>query len=456
MSTTIGTKKPHKPVVLKFLPNAHRITRLVAVKPPPIPTLLPYGPSPFPPDWKLASSLACIARNTATNGTVVEAVEALRLAYQSWANTAEIELVNATGCETSKFKFGLGGSDPSLVYAPIVHSNKVLSAKQIIYRSWASLETWCKQSLNIISKVGDTRALVFPTIPSTPVPLCPLLTEAFHFANGLVEIHTFSDHLLQEFTSFQLQLSEQADVAAHNADLEDNFQFDQFMEEAASPTKGCKGLFRLGRLPTGWIPPIVSCNGRLSAAPEAVLKHEVDTLRKHWKVEDGPAVAIVPNRHHLPPASPEDLRRAAISFSHGTSCSLDGLHPRHPALLCDAALTTLSNIIVAIEALGMPPPQLCYMSFPLVDKPGGGHRAILSQPALVRNWEKLRKPFAQDYVQSHDRPYWGLGKSRCPESIIYTQAARIEAGTVDPAIVAIAVQLDGVKYYEGFDILLLA
>ena len=96
-------KNPHKPVVLKFLPNAHTVTRLVAVKPPSIPTLLPYGPSPAPPDWKLASSLASIARNTAINGTVVEAVEALRLAYQSWANTAEIELVNVAGCETSKF-----------------------------------------------------------------------------------------------------------------------------------------------------------------------------------------------------------------------------------------------------------------------------------------------------------------------------------------------------------------
>ena len=391
------------------------------------------------------------------HGTVIEAAVALRLAYQVFANTAEIELVDATGCATDNFRFGLRGSDPTLVHASIVHTPKTISGKQTQFRFWASLETWCKQAHNVLAKGSSPFGFVkFPPLPiAPPTHLCGQLTAAFHFASGLSSVGLATDILGQEFAEFKAQLSEQADLAALDAEAEDNSLFDTFMEEAAA-NNGSKGLFRLGRLPAGWIPPVVAQNGRLTAAPDAVLLHEVNTLRKHWQISDCPAVAIVPDRCHLPPASTEELRRVSRCFSHGTSCSLDGMHPRHPAMLCDDALPTLSDIIVAMEAIGMPPPQLSYMSFPLVDKPGGGYRAILSQPALVRNWEGLRKPLAQSYVKANDRPYWGLGKSRSPESIIFTQAARIEAGVADPEVVAVAVQLDGIKYYEGFDILLLA
>ena len=46
----------------------------------------------------------------------------------------------------------------------------------------------------------------------------------------------------------------------------------------------------------------------------------------------------------------------------------------------------------AIEALGMMPPQIAWLLFPLADEPTGGYRAILMQAGLIRVWEKLRKP----------------------------------------------------------------
>ena len=121
----------------------------------------------------------------------------------------------------------------------------------------------------------------FPPLPiAPPTHLCGQLTAAFHFASGLSSVGLATDILGQEFAEFKAQLSEQADLAALDAEAEDNSLFDSFMEEAAG-NNGSKGLFRLGRLPAGWIPPVVAQNGRLTAAPDAVLLHEVNTLRKH-------------------------------------------------------------------------------------------------------------------------------------------------------------------------------
>ena len=41
-----------------------------------------------------------------------------------------------------------------------------------------------------------------------------------------------------------------------------------------------------------------------------------------------PVEAWVPDRDHFPRATAEQIRRASASFSHHTSQSLDGVHPK--------------------------------------------------------------------------------------------------------------------------------
>ena len=83
-------------------------------------------------------------------------------------------------------------------------------------------------------------------------------------------------------------------------------------------------------------------------------------------------IANTPDRKALPRAQPHELRAASLLFPCGTSLSLDGFHPRHFALLSDGLLTALGAIIEAMEAIGVPPQQIAWLVFAMLEKPKRG------------------------------------------------------------------------------------
>eukprot|EP00959_Pyramimonas_sp_CCMP1952_P243454 5088805-Pyramimonas_sp.AAC.1 len=126
--------------------------------------------------------------------------------------------------------------------------------------------------------------------------------------------------------------------------------------------------------------PPVLLNVRLVFSPAS----EAEALQLQWQASCQPPVAEVPDRECFPRATIEEIRSAAGRFSQHTSSTLDGFLPRHMSLLGGAGLATLAVLYEAIERLGLFPRHFMWMVSPLIDKPAGGHRAILLLASFVR------------------------------------------------------------------------
>ena len=72
---------------------------------------------------------------------------------------------------------------------------------------------------------------------------------------------------------------------------------------------------------------------------------------------------------------------------------------------CAQGAHVTALLCAAMEAAGVPPAQVQFLTFPLIPKPSGGHRGVLGQSAFFRVWEETKKAYCQEYVQKNDRPY---------------------------------------------------
>ena len=106
---------------------------------------------------------------------------------------------------------------------------------------------------------------------------------------------------------------------------------------------------------------------------QSLLDNEVSTCSELWlEGAEQPSICFgkVPR---LRPLTGQMLKAAAKSFKRNT-CALGGLHPRHPALLHDTALFALALLLMAAEAVGIPPEQILNTFLALFLKPTGGFR----------------------------------------------------------------------------------
>ena len=161
-----------------------------------------------------------------------------------------------------------------------------------------------------------------------------------------------------------------------------------------------------------WSPYVITTpSGRLSTRPADQLEHEAEQLESFWKARVRSPVIHVDDRAALPRAAPSEIEAAARAFPkrtcHGAS---DGLHPRHWALIEEEGRIATAILFEAIETIGVPPYQLQQLLVTLIDKPAGGFRPIVLFAPLQRLWARLRRSFAVDWIDAHDRPYWASGK----------------------------------------------
>ena len=169
--------------------------------------------------------------------------------------------------------------------------------------------------------------------------------------------------------------------------------------------KGARLMHRHTRLKSQWTPTTTKAGGSVTADPIVVLQDQASTLHRFWNASSVAGVVDVPDRDSFDLSSPQEIRAASKSFPTSTSSSLDGLHPRHYAMLCDAALWCLAYIIMAMESVGFPPEHVFWLLFPLLEKPSGGYRPILLSPSLIRLWERLRQPTLQSFRERSGRKY---------------------------------------------------
>ena len=114
-----ATTSPHRQAWVMFHPCLTSLKALTFRRPAPIPVLQECdGPVPPPPDWTSATYEAEQALKIAKIGNVVEVDEALHKAYESWANTAEIELVGTMQVKVDRL--GMRGAMPKLVWKSIL------------------------------------------------------------------------------------------------------------------------------------------------------------------------------------------------------------------------------------------------------------------------------------------------------------------------------------------------
>ena len=94
----------------------------------------------------------------------------------------------------------------------------------------------------------------------------------------------------------------------------------------------------------------------------------------------------------------DDIRAAARTFPTATAV-VDGIHPRHVALLPDAGIQYIADLFEVWEYAGCPllPEQTLMVK--MIPKPTGGDRPIGLFPVLYRIWGKLRQPLLKEWTR---------------------------------------------------------
>ncbi len=117
-----GTR-PHVPVHLSFIPRLTTARAMVVRMPPPITTERVFGPLPPPPSWEQAAAhikdLVGRARG-ARFAVDDEFRDELELAYQAWADVAEIEIEAAAADAPPVVMRGLRGRRPALRWRSVL------------------------------------------------------------------------------------------------------------------------------------------------------------------------------------------------------------------------------------------------------------------------------------------------------------------------------------------------
>ena len=99
----------------------------------------------------------------------------------------------------------------------------------------------------------------------------------------------------------------------------------------------------------------------------------------------------------LPPITVEEFKRTIGTFPKRTSCTWDGLHPRHFKLLTDTQVEVVLKMMHIIELAGEMPTCLQGIVATLIPKLKGeveAFRSIGMMPCLYRVWARCRAPLA--------------------------------------------------------------
>ena len=129
----------------------------------------------------------------------------------------------------------------------------------------------------------------------------------------------------------------------------------------------------------------------------------------------------------LAPICAEQIVAVSKTYKEYTGLGIDSFHPRWFGWLSWDLLSGLAMLLNTLEAKGCWPSQIMHAIVALIPKPTGGTRPIGLLPALVRVWERIRKPDVAIWRRSVERPYNWAAKGRSPEDAVWRQALKAEA-----------------------------
>ena len=184
--------------------------------------------------------------------------------------------------------------------------------------------------------------------------------------------------------------------------------------------------------------PVDSTSG-LSLDPQLMVQAEHGKWSKVWLKFQG--VASAPWRTfrnwekltwapELPPITTSMLREVAKSYKEFTGRGSEGIHPRWIGWLSDPLLELIADLLMMLEAGGYWPEQLEALVV-LIPKADGGRRPVGLLPAIIRIWERCRRPVVQAWRATVSRDYNWAAKGRCPEDAVWKQALRGEVARAE-------------------------
>ena len=184
-------------------------------------------------------------------------------------------------------------------------------------------------------------------------------------------------------------------------------------------------------------PPVVACasiirEGCRTTAPQRLVEAECEASRKVWfKFEDTARAPWRGAQLHkcepLPAITGECIAKVARTYKEKTGLGCDGFHPRLFGWLSADLLSALAVLLTAIEGIGFWPAQIQGILVPLIPKADGGRRPIGLLAAIVRVWERIRKPVVATWRKSVERPYNWAAKGRSPQAAAWHHSLRAEA-----------------------------
>lgn len=141
--------------------------------------------------------------------------------------------------------------------------------------------------------------------------------------------------------------------------------------------------------------------GSVPLSDQAVVDKEAEDWAGLWQEGQSYNNLHFGSLEAAPPTSPEQIRKAALSFPIHTGLGADNVAPRAIARLSDEALIALTLLFQAFEKCGQWCGALNLVLIVLLPKPDGGRRPIGFFPTLIRIWMRTRLLFTRAWEACH-------------------------------------------------------
>jgi len=377
-------------------------------------------------------------------------------AYKTWADTAEKELVSATGQAGIAKGLGHRGDGPTstFIWQPLKTAQR---ARGVSFGTSAT--PWVAAWNRVLETLAAAKALArgpkaaadglralhrLGSRPASDSPAGDLDVCCREIAGrsiGIARRLQFPpiddeepDEDVETWWNDAATLKGEVAAALAAAELleakERRASWDRWKEANLTPTTGIRKIFRYSREPKAWQPPeVAQVDGKMVADPTGALKAEAAKLKLLWgarDVEDDTDIGLEwMEPDDIMPATM--LRDASLSFKRRTGLAGDRFHPRHVGLLRDGGVEAFALLLFVFEGLGVMPKQVRYLLINLFDKPDGGLRPIGQYCAFYRCWGRARRPVARKWESENDRPFFATGTNRGAADPIWRYSVRAQA-----------------------------
>jgi len=452
----------HNPVQLTIKAKAADLRKYVVSTPHKILVEAVFGPRPPLPAWDEARRLASAAVKAAQRSPSRSVIKfAVTRAYLVWAQTAEMELADATGVELPDDRRRRGQHFKGRL-VPLLGTGKAAPCPVGMARRWiarrardilkacrandpqlaeAYMTGEAAEALEWFQRTGATEELG-ASFRGVMAAAKRVVAAAVQRAAQGVDMDSDEAECddVDEMQAFIAAAEEAADEAERKDSIADRASWTDWVAKALHGGGGAAHRFVKG--PEAWQPASAVVEGEYAVAPGNLLLAEQARCEALWVTPDEAGkddVSFVPpaDRVALPRLTVEQIRAAGAATPVKKAVAYDGIHPRHVTLLSDRALKVLGALWEAIETAAVLPKGLEVVMAPLIPKKSG-HRDIALFPGIVRVCTKARVPICQQWERANDRDYFAAGQARGAPDVVWRTsvkcgaavANRLEAGAV--------------------------